>query len=79
MIGRTTVSGAIHEVTEETWDYFLDVLPPRWMGRGMFAFAEGWEPFRLFWKRSGKFFCRQLSWDETRQFERLARGDSDAA
>lgn len=74
MIERITTPGAIQEIAEETWDYFLDVLPPHWMARGAFTFAEGAEPWRLFWRRNGRFFCRQLTWDETRCFIRFLRG-----
>lgn len=70
MIARTTVPGRICEVDEDTYDYFLDVLQPRWMGRG-FAFAEGGDDIRLYWKVAGRFFCRQLSADETDEFYRL--------
>lgn len=70
MIARTTVPGRISVVDEETYDYFLDVLPPRWMGRG-FAFAEGGDDIRLYWKAGGQFFCRQLSAEETDEFYRL--------
>lgn len=74
LIERITTPGVVREVVADTWEYFLDVLPPRWMGSGGFAFAEGVEPLRLFWRRAGKFYCRQLSWDETQQLLRLARG-----
>lgn len=70
MIARTTVAGRICEVDEDTYDYFLDVLPPRWMGRG-YAFAEGGDDVRLFWKATGRFLCRQLTAEETDEFYRL--------
>jgi hypothetical protein len=70
--------GQTQEVDEDTFDYFLDVLPPRDMGGGWFAFAEGMEPLRFFWRRAGKFFCRQLSWPETHELMRLRRGGTDA-
>ena len=31
-IARTTLFGRVCEVDGETYDYFLDVLPPRWAG-----------------------------------------------
>ena len=70
MIARTTVPGRICLVDEDTYDYFLDVLPPRWMGRG-FAFAEGGDDIRLYWKAGGSFYCRQLTGEETDEFYRL--------
>lgn len=71
MIERTTASGRVCEVDEETHDYFLEVLPPRWMRSG-FAFGEGGDHLRLFWRAGGKYFCRQLTDDEHAEFCRLA-------
>lgn len=72
MIARTSQVGIVCAIDEATYDYFLDVLPPKYLGRG-FAFAEGAEPLRYFWHgRPDQFFCRQLTWDETREFCRLA-------
>ena len=77
--GRTTAAGYVCEVDGETYDYFLDVLPPRWMGMGNggFAFGEGADQLRLFWAMNTQFgrqyFCRQLTEDETTLFCRLAR------
>jgi hypothetical protein len=78
MIDRTGIPGRISQVDGETYDYFLDVLPPRWMGiGGGFAFAEGDEALRLFWAANtaeGRmYFCRQLTDEETNTFCRLAR------
>ena len=79
MIGRTTAAGYVCEVEGETYDYFLEVLPPRWMGMGNggFAFGEGADQLRLFWAMNTQFgrqyFCRQLTEDETTLFCRLAR------
>ena len=41
MIARTTLFGRVCEVAGETYDYFLEVLPPRWMGMGNGGFAFG--------------------------------------
>jgi hypothetical protein len=78
MIERTGTAGQICLIDGETYDYFLEVLPPRWMGMGCgFAFAEGDEALRLFWAANTadgrQYFCRQLTDDETTQFCRLAR------
>lgn len=79
MIARTTLFGRVCEVAGETYDYFLEVLPPRWMGMGNggFSFGEGADPLRLFWAANTlngrQFFCRQLDEIESRQFCRLAR------
>jgi hypothetical protein len=73
-VGRISVPGRIAEVTEEQYYYWLEVLPPRFMNVSLFAFAEGAEAFRLFWKdRDGRFWARQLTWDETVTFCSLAR------
>jgi hypothetical protein len=76
MIARTTVPGRVCEVDGETYDHFLEVLPPRWMGSGVFAFGEGADALRLFWaantEHGRQYFCRQLDEAETRQFCRLA-------
>jgi hypothetical protein len=67
LIARISAPGRAAEVTEETYGYFLDVLPPRWLGEG-FMFAEGAEALRYFWKANGRYYCRQLTWDETGAF-----------
>lgn len=48
-------------IDEEAWWWFLEVLPPRWMSGNAFAFAEGYDRFRLFWQRGDEYFVRQLS------------------
>jgi len=48
-------------------------LPPRIMTGSCFCFAEGLEPFRLFWKSDGRYFVRQLDWTQTRTVSRLAK------
>ena len=53
--------------------YFLEVLPPKHMRCSMFAFAEGAEAIRLFWRKDQKHFCQQLTDDETQTFCRLAK------
>src|SRR4051812_34240083 len=72
-VERITVPGRIAEVNAEQYDYWLEVLPPRWMTGAHFCFAEGAEAFRLFWHdRTDRYFVRQLTWDETVTFCRLA-------
>ncbi len=72
MIERIRVPGRINVIWEEVFDHFLGCLPPHWMGDGMFAFAEGAEPLSLFWHQSGEYYVRQLTWEETSEFCRLA-------
>ena len=73
LIARIHVTGTIAMIDEETYSYFLEVLPPKYQNGGFFAFAEGAESLKLFWSRDGKFFVRPLTWDETQEFCRLAR------
>ena len=73
MIERLCTPGRIAEIEEETFYYFLEVLPPKYQSGRMFAFAEGAEALRLFWRSDDKHFCRQLTDDETKTFCRLAR------
>ncbi len=65
-IARISNAARIAEITEETWWYFLEVLPPRIQTGKWFAFAEGQEPLRLFWRRGGKHYCRQLTETQSR-------------
>ena len=71
-VERISRPGRAAEVTEETFNYWLEVLPPHWMGAGGFCFAEGMEPCRLFWSHRGRYFARQLTWEETLSFCKLA-------
>ena|SRR5436190_95732 len=79
IIYRIHVTGRIHQITEDVFDYFLEVLPPRWMRGPYFAFAEGADPLQLFWFRrrheSGatEHFTRKLTDDEIDQFCTLSR------
>jgi Protein of unknown function (DUF1419) len=73
-VEHISVPARIAEITEEQYDYWLEVLPPKWMNGGHFCFAEGVEALRLFWhdKTTQRYLCRQLTWDETQTFCRLA-------
>jgi hypothetical protein len=70
---RIGIPGRIAEVDEETYWYFLEVLPPRYQRGNTFAFTEGWAPFLLFWQHGDGYYCRQLTWDETKIFCGLAK------
>jgi hypothetical protein len=67
LVERISVPGRVNEITEETFWYFLEVLPPKLFGGNRFCFAEGDEPLRLFWQREGRYFCRQLTRHETQR------------
>jgi hypothetical protein len=81
MIERIHAVGRIHRISAQVYDYFLEVLPPRWMRGNYFAFAEGQEPLQLFWSRdtghSADYLTRHLSPDELEKFCRLAGLPSD--
>jgi hypothetical protein len=76
LIERISIPGHLAEIAEETYWYFLEVLPPKYQCGPLFAFAEGAEPLRIFFAngfaKGSLFFCRQLTWDETKEFCRLA-------
>src|SRR3989442_1237047 len=72
LIARIHVTAKIAEIDEETFDWFLECLPPRYLTGGLFAFAEGAEALKLFWKKGGRFFVRPLTWDETKTFCKAA-------
>ena len=64
--------GIVHETNEETYDHFLHALPVLYMRGSLFCFAEGFNPFTLFFRRDGRYFIRPLSQDETEAFCLLA-------
>lgn len=68
VMNRTRIENTIHEINEETYWYFLEVLPPKWFNGNVFAFAEGQEPLRLHWRKRQQYFCRQLTWEQTDKF-----------
>jgi hypothetical protein len=73
-VERISVPGRIAVVTEEDYFYWLEVLPPKYQRRSHFCFGEGADAFRLFWhdRPIDRYLCRQLTWDETLAFCRLA-------
>jgi hypothetical protein len=68
----TAGPGQIIAIDEETYWYFLEVLPPRWQAGGQFCFAEGSEEFIYFWRSKEDHFARRLSDEETDTVCRLA-------
>jgi hypothetical protein len=65
--------GSVCEVGEETYFYYLELLPPQLIDGGFFCFAEGSEPYTLFWRRQGRYFAKQLTPTETSRLAQLAR------
>ncbi len=73
-VERISAPGRIAEVTEEDYFYWLEVLPPKFQRGSLFCFAEGADHFRVFWEdREQRFFCRQLTEEETARFCELAQ------
>ena len=72
MTAHLSHKGRPVEVDEATWSEFLDLLPPRWMLRDGFVFAEGGNPFLLFWQQGKRYFARQLTEEETDRFCELS-------
>ena len=60
--------GKLYEIDEETYWYFLELLPPRWIHGDWFAFGEGAGTFCIYLKTAQGYFVRQLTDDETRTF-----------
>jgi hypothetical protein len=65
-------SGQPAEIDQELFDYFLDVLPPVYMGRTVklatgetvrasFGFAEGAEIITAFYRLGGRLYCCQTT------------------
>lgn len=65
-------SGEEVQIDEEVFDYFLEVLPPVYMGKHVslpggktvhasFGFAEGAEYVTAFWQNKGCFYCQQTN------------------
>lgn len=81
MVYTEDTNGAFHaevskggtvEVDEGLFDYYLDVLPPRFMGRTVtladgskrwatFGFAEGEDKPIAFWKTEGRFYASRVA------------------
>ncbi len=61
-------AGTTFPVSAEFYDTYLDLLPPRYLSGGLFAFGEGEDPFILFWSQQDAYFARALSDVETVAF-----------
>lgn len=70
-IERISDTARVAEVREETWWYFLEVLPPKILKSGWFGFAEGEEALRIFWRSGSKYYCRQLTEAQSRRLSDL--------
>ncbi|MBI1826052.1 MAG: hypothetical protein HY287_02470 [Planctomycetes bacterium] len=63
--------GRVKEIDEETYWWFLEVLPPHYFDGWDFCFAEGFMPYLFFFVRRGRYYVRQLTNDETHRFCQL--------
>ena len=65
--------GETQEITLEAYDFYLDLLPPRWMSGDYFAYGEGSGSFSIFWKEGKRYFVRPLTQRETERFCTITR------
>ena len=72
----TFPEGTVLPITEESYWYFLDLLPPRWMRSYGFVFGEGSGRLIYFWEQGRhpekSYFGLQLSDEESQTFYELA-------
>lgn len=64
--------GSVCEVTEEDYFSFLEMLPPHFIDGSSFCFAEGAEPYALFWRSRRCYYAKRLTWAETESLAQLA-------
>ena len=64
-VERVSVPGRINEITGDAFRLFLESSPPRLLGRNRFCWADGDDPLRMFWTTVGRYYCRQLTRQET--------------
>ena len=57
LIARISIPKQTAAIDEETYWYFLEVLPPKYQRGNLFAFAEGAEALRIFWQKGDAYFC----------------------
>lgn len=54
-------------VSPSVYDYFLEVLPPRWMSGSTYVFTEGVDAPTLFQHREDRYLAQRMSWKEIRE------------
>jgi len=64
--------GSVCEVTDEDYFSFLEMLPPHFIDGSSFSFADGAEPYTLFWRSRGRYYAKRLTWAETENLAQLA-------
>ena len=65
LIRRISVPGRINEITSDVYQYFLYRQPTLLYGGDHFSISDPGESMRLFWITDGRYFCRQLSSQES--------------
>jgi hypothetical protein len=65
LIRRISLPGRINEITGDVYQYFLHRQPTLLYGGDHFSVSEPGESLRLFWMTDGRYFCRQLSPQES--------------
>lgn len=58
-------TGDVVQIHPSVFDYFLEVMPPRYMGRGMFVFCEGEDFPTLFCALYGEHYCLRATTDQS--------------
>ena len=64
-------AGEIQQISGTVYSYHTECRKVRWRDRLKFAWANGSQPFVLFWIRDCDYFARQLTEEETFRFCRL--------
>ena len=67
LIRRISIPGRMNEITRDVYQYFLFRQPTLLYGGDHFSVSEPGGPLRLFWITDGRYFCRQLSLQESRR------------
>ena len=65
LIRRISVPGRINEITGDVYQYFLYRQPTLLYGGDHFSVSDPGESMRLFWITDDRYFCRQLSSQES--------------
>ncbi len=72
ILGPLAATGYVVEIDAESYRWFFDLRPPHFIGLDYFLFAEGMEPFRLFFVSGKRHFVHRLTWDQTRRICKAA-------
>ena len=68
-----TSESDILPITGAVYSYRFELLPARWMLGTAFVYAEGANPFHLFWQDGEDFYVLLMTDEETDTFCELAR------